>query len=423
LERACGFDPSAVESMAVSKLEPYLTGVGVTVVGITLIGWFLASRLKKSSEPAALILKWIITVVAVGFWFVLGLKTKQSDPLTTFLYVGVAAMSAIFVGIMWAPSIGDWLSSPLTHWFDGGDIEPELRPLYSIAIGYRKRGNYDKSIAEIRRQLAQFPEDFEGWMMLAEVQHEDLKDLPTALETLEYILTLPQLAPKNTAYALGRVADWQMHRSDRDAARAALQRIIERLPETEEAQIAAQRIAHLASAEHLADMHEPRVIALKHSDERIGLRRETVAAEPVEDAATTAQRYVEHLRDFPLDNEVRERLAVLYATEYKRLDLAESELEQLVSSPNQSPKNIAHWLNLLADFQVRLTNNVELARQTLQRIVDLYPKSAMANTATVRMSQLKLELNQNIGQRTLKLGTYEQNIGLKRMTSSGPNEG
>jgi tetratricopeptide (TPR) repeat protein len=406
----------------VSKLEPYLTGLGVLVVGIALIAWFLASRLRKSSEPAALALKWVITAVAFGFWFYLGLKTKQSDPLTTFLYVGVAAMSAIFVGIIWAPSIGDWLSSPLTRWFDGGDIEPELRPLYSIAIGYRKRGNFDKSIAEIRKQLRQFPEDFEGWMMLAETQQKDLKDLPAALETVDYILSLPQLAPKNAAFALGRVADWQMHRSDREAARAALERIIERLPGTEEGQIAAQRIAHLASAEHLAEMHEPRVIALKHSDERIGLRGETIAPQPAEDPATTANRYVEHLREFPLDNEVRERLAVLYATEYKRLDLAESELEQLVTAPNQTPKNIAHWLNLLADFQVRLANNIDLARQTLQRIVDLYPKSAMANTAAVRMSQLKLELNQNTGQRTLKLGTYEQNIGLKRMTSSGTNE-
>src|SRR5205085_4286192 len=105
-------------------------------------------------------------------------------------------------------------------------------------------------------------------------------------------------------------------------------------------------------------MHEPRVIALKHSDERIGLRGETVAPQPSEDPATTAHRYVEHLREFPLDNEAREKLAVLYATEYKRLDLAQGELEQLVAAPNQTPKNVAHWLNLLADFQVRLANNV-----------------------------------------------------------------
>jgi hypothetical protein len=77
---------------------------------------------------------------------------------------------------------------------------------------------------------------------------------------------------------------------------------------------------------------------------------------------------------------------------------------------------------MLADFQIRLANDAEVARATLQRVLDLFPNSAAANTARVRMSQLKLELNQNIRQRTVKLGSYEQNIGLKRMTSSGTNE-
>jgi tetratricopeptide (TPR) repeat protein len=389
---------------------------------VALICWFVVSRLKQSAEPGALAFKWTLTVIAVGFWVFLGVKTEKSDPLTTFLYVCVAAGTAVFVGIMWAPSIGEVIASPITRWFDGGDVAPELRPMYSIAIGYRKRGNYDKSIAEIRRQLAQFPEDFQGWMMLADVQQADLNDLPAALETVDHILTLPELAPKNAAFALARVADWQMDNSDRDAARAALERIIERLPGTEEAQVAAQRIAHLASAEHLADMHSPRVIAMKHSEERIGLRTEPVVPAPTESVSETAQRYVQHLQEYPLDNEVRERLASLYATEFKRLDMATAELEQLITTPNQTPKNIAHWLNMLADFQIRLANDSELARETLQRVVELYPKSAMANTATVRMSQLKLELNQNSGQRTLKLGTYEQNIGLKRMSSSGTTE-
>jgi hypothetical protein len=97
-------------------------------------------------------------------------------------------------------------------------------------------------------------------------------------------------------------------------------------------------------------------------------------------------------------------------------------LEQLITTPNQTAKNVAHWLNLLADFQIQLGNDVECARQTLQRIIDLNSKSAAANMAKIRMSQLRLELNQNSIQRTLKLGTYEQDIGLKRMNSSGANE-
>jgi tetratricopeptide (TPR) repeat protein len=218
------------------------------------------------------------------------------------------------------------------------------------------------------------------------------------------------------------VADWQLEQSDLDAARAALERVIELLPDTEQAHLAAQRIAHLASPEHLEDLHEPRKIALKHYEDRLGLKGDSVAPPPSEDPTETARRYVEHLNAHPLDYEVREKLASIYANDFKRLDLATSELEQLIATPNQTPKNVAHWLNMLADFQIRLANDAEVARATLQRVLDLFPNSAAANTARVRMSQLKLELNQNIRQRTVKLGSYEQNIGLKRMTSSGTNE-
>lgn len=405
-----------------STVLSYLGGSIGTICAIVIIVWFLTKRLKRSDDPVRAIVRWTLTVAAVATWVYFGIQTKHTPPLVTFLYVCVAAIMAVFVGILWAPSIGEWVASPFTRLYDGGDTEPELRPLYSIAIGYRKRGNYDKSIAEIRRQLAQFPEDFEGWMMLAEVQQENLNDLPAALETIEYILTLDSISPKNRAYSLNRVADWQLERSDRDAAQAALERIIELLPDTEESHNAAQRLAHLASAEHLEDMRTPRTIRVKHSDVRIGLMGHTVAPPADEDAAVTANRYVEHLREHPLDNEAREKLAMLYANDFKRLDLAAGELEQLIATPNQSQKNIAHWLNMLADFQIKLANDAAVARQTLQRIVDLFPSSAAANNAAVRMSQLRLELNQHAAQRTVKLGNYEQNIGLKRMNSSGENE-
>ena len=361
-------------------------------------------------------LRWTLTIGAVAFWVYLGLKTKQSDPLTTFFYVAIAMVTALFVAWIWAPRIGEIMASPFTRLYDGGDEEPELRPMYSIATGYRKRGQYDKAVAEIRKQLSNFPEDFEGWMLLAEVQFKNLNDLPAASETIEHILTFPQLAPKNVAFALTQLAEWHLHFANGESARACFERIIERLPDTEESHIAIQRIAHIASPEHMAEMQEPRVIVVPHSEERIGLRT-TPPPAPVEQTPTQiAQKYVEHLREHPLDNEVREKLAVVYATDFKRMDLASAELEQLIATPNQTQKNVAHWLNMLADFHIRLTNNADLARQTLQRIIDLYPKSAVAMNATSRISQLKLELNQNTTQRTVKLGTYEQNIGLKKTT-------
>jgi tetratricopeptide (TPR) repeat protein len=395
--------------------------IGV-IAAVFLIIWFASSRFKRSSDPAELALRWTLTIGAITFWVYLGIKTKQADPLTTFFYVAMAMVSALLIAWIWAPRIGDIMASPFTRLYDGGDEEPELRPMYSIAVGYRKRGQYDKAILEIRKQLANFPEDFEGWLLLAEIQFKNLNDLPAASETIEHILTFPELAPKNVAFALTQLAEWHLHFGNGESARATFERIIERLPDTEQSHVAIQRIAHIASPEHMAEMHEPRVIVVPHSDERVGLRTTPPPAPVAQTPSQIAQKHIDHLRDHPLDNEAREKLAVLYATDFNRLDLATAELEQLIATPNQTPKNVAHWLNQLADFQIRLTNNADLARQTLQRIIDLYPKSAVAANAAVRISQLKLELNQNTTQRTLKLGSYEQNIGLKRMSSAGANE-
>src|SRR5438105_3767140 len=109
-----------------------------TVSAVVLIAWYAAHRLRKSADPGAMIVQWAITLGAVSFWVYLGQKTKQSDPLTMFLYVCVAAFTAVFVGMLWAPTIGDFLASPFTRMYDGGDREAELRPFYSIATAYRK---------------------------------------------------------------------------------------------------------------------------------------------------------------------------------------------------------------------------------------------------------------------------------------------
>lgn len=399
-------------------MNPTLSFLFVAIA-FSIVAIFFFRRLTNSPDPGGLVVRWILTAASVCLWVYLGIQARSGPPAMSYIVPAVAVLNGVFLSVLWTPSIAELISNPFTKWYDGGDEEPELRPLYSIAEAYRKRGHYDRAIQEVHRQLANFPEDYEGWMKIAEIQAVDVKDYDGALETVERVLEIPDLAPKNVAYVLGRVADWAIERSDRDAALAAFERIIERLPGTLEAQLAAQRVAHLASAEHIADMHDPHVVQLKRYEEKIGLRGERMAAPEPENPAVIAQRYIEHLNQHPLDNEAREKLALLYANEFRRLDLARGEFEQLIATPNQLPKNIVHWLNQLADCQMRLEAGVDEARATLQRIIDLFPNTAAASNANVRISQLRLELKQNTQQRTIKLGTYEQKIGLRRMNSSG----
>jgi tetratricopeptide (TPR) repeat protein len=130
--------------------------------------------------------------------------------------------------------------------------------------------------------------------------------------------------------------------------------------------------------------------------------------------AEKANDYVKHLESHPLDTEAREQLAIIYLDHYGRLDLAADQLEQMIQQPHQPGRLVARWLNLLADLQLRGGSDYETIRQTLQRIVDLDPKLAAAETARHRIDRLKLELKAKETSQTVQLGTYEQNIGLKR---------
>src|SRR5205814_4554004 len=112
----------------------------------------------------------------------------------------------------------------------------------------------------------------------------------------------------------------------------------------------------------------------------------------VEDPAAQAADYVKHLEQYPEDSEVREKLALIYAEHYQRLDLATDQLEQLIQQPNQPAKQQAHWLNLLASLHVKHGSDYELARAALQRIIDFNAGSAVASLAEQRLAHLKLDL-------------------------------
>jgi len=271
-------------------------------------------------------------------------------------------------------------------------------------------------VAEVRRQLDRFPTDQEGHMLLAKIQAEDLKDLAGAELTVHRFCAQPGHQPANLAFALYSLADWHLKfGQDREAAQQDLQQIIDLLPDSEFALAAAQRIAHLASATGMLAQHERKKFRVTEGVQNLGLLDSTSHLKPAEaDPKQLAADYVKHLEQHPLDTEAREKLAVIYADHYERLDLATGELEQLIGQPNQPARLVAHWLNLLADLQVRHGDDYETVYQTLQRIIDRDPNVAAAEIARHRQALLKLELKDNEKKQAVKMGTYEQNIGLKQ---------
>ena len=103
----------------------------------------------------------------------------------------------------------------------------------------------------------------------------------------------------------------------------------------------------------------------------VGLLDSTEFLKPQEvEPGKLAAAHVKHLQEHPNDIEVREKLALIYARDFKRLDLATMELTQLINEPKHKPKQVAHWLNMLANCQVELGADMDTVRATLEKIVE-----------------------------------------------------
>ena len=382
--------------------------IGLVVI-LGIIGWGLFRMLKRSYDPAQVLFKLAITVPLVIACFIGAIELSFLGPLVMII-LGVA------MTVMWTPHIGEWLCKPLTGLYDGSDEPPVPKPYYSIARSLRMKGKFLEAVVEIRKQLARFPNDFEGVILLAGIQAENLQDLPGAEITLNHFCDRPGAPPKQVAAAMNHLADWQLKLTqDADSARAALERIVARFPDTELALLAAQRIAHLGGSEDiLLAAHDRQPLAMPEGVKNIGLLESSKHLRPAEiDPAQLAADYVKHLTQHPLDTEVREKLAIIYADHYQRLDMATGELEQLIEEPNQPSKRVAHWLNLLADLQIRHGADYDTVRGTLEKIVDRFPDLAVAEMARTRLGRLKFEVKAHQATPDVKLGIYEQNLGLK----------
>ena len=377
-------------------------------------GWLLYRSIRRSVDPARLTMNWVATLVLSGIVLYTAISGVKEGPEAQVVSILAAAVCGLVMAILWAPSIGALVARPFMNLYDGGSREIEPRPFYALARTARQRGWHQEAIVEIDKQLEIFPDDFEGWMMKAEIWAVDLKELDKGVEMVESILSHEEHRPKNIAYALNQVADWQLkYRHSPEEARKALERIQQLLPDTEQYHNAAQRLAHLASTDYLEEKASGRTFSLPEQTENIGLLGRVAEAPAGESPEITAGKLVAHLQEHPLDGEARERLAMIYAEHYKRVDMAVDQLNQLIAAPHQSDRQIARWLNMSADLQVRVGNDVEGARRALQEIITRFPKGALAATAESRISRLQLETKRAQKSQAIKLGSYEQNIGLK----------
>jgi len=386
---------------------------------LAAVVWAVRRLWQRSEDRAALLARWICTAADLAFIiFVLRPMFERWDAATAFVGVPFAAVAGLLLALIWVPSLTDSFGRWIGTLYDGGARAPDPEPFFSIAEARRKRGRYAEALAAVREQLARFPDHFQGHMLLAEIQAENLGDLPAAAATVENCLQQPGRTPQQIAFALQRLAEWHLRLGgDRAAARAALERIEQLLPDSPEAHLARQRLAHLTPQAMLEQRRERPRLEVPRAPERLGVLGESPKIAPRDsDPHERAERLVAQLDRFPEDNQTREELALLYHHEFQRPDLAAEQLEQLIAQPHAPPVQVVRWLHLLAEVHVEGTGDAEAARGALQRIIDLGPTAPAAEAARRQLALLPKRLAAKKPGQALKLDPADPRMGLK----SGP---
>jgi len=387
------------------------------VVVALFFSWIMIRSVRRSTDLKVMIFKLVLSGLIVLFLVTVSFPMMNKQGMSPMGGLALSLVCFFVMAATWRHDIIELIEKPFGALYDGGGRELEARPFYSIARAKQKLGKYAEAIQLVREQLERFPSDVEGQMLIAEIQAEGENDLSAAAVTVQRLCSQKGHSPNQIIFALNSLADWQLkYAQDVESARQNLERIIERFPGSEFALAATQRIAHLSESHQvMMDRHDHRRIFVTEGVQNMGLASaEAQFKVPEVPPEQQAADCVKQLEKHPLDMETRERLAMIYANHYQRLDLATDQLEQMIKTPGQPPKSVVRWLNLLADQQIKLSGDFEMVKRTLERIIEISPDVAAANMARTRISYLKLQLKgKHETGSGVKLGTYDQDIGLK----------
>ena len=302
-------------------------------------------------------------------------------------------MSLPAAGLVWLagwPSIGLALTAVLAP--IAGCAPPILHakkkpPMYSRAIARMKMGKYSEAEWEIIQQLENCEDDFQGWMMLAELYATHFHDLAEAERTIMELCDQPHTTGPQLSIALHRLADWHLKlKGDPGAARWVLQIICDRLKGSHLAHMAQLRINQLpATQEDYREQQTAKPVPLPALSDTLD---EDPAAGPRLErykAAELANACVEKLKRDPNNLAAREKLARLFAEQLDRADLGIEQITLLLDLPDQPEATRAEWLGLCAAWHLKYQHDLPKACEVLQRLVREFPQTPQALAAQRRI--------------------------------------
>jgi hypothetical protein len=359
-------------------------------------GWFVVGCIFIGIHWTSVTYVWLVTRVVEAAED----KRECGATLLVFGLFGsaVAGVMLYHAGWIYAGAAVSLAFLPMVHFTIDLAEKGSPRPSYSKAIGKLKFGKYSDAEWEVISQLEKSENDFEGWMILAELYAKQYRNMEDAARVVLEVCKSPETQPFQISMACHKLADWQLEVEENPAgARAALELLGRLAPGTHFARMAEQRLRQIPrSVEEFDESRKPKVIRLPvlREEAEEGPR---VSAGPRSEAAAEANRLSEKLTENPNDIEARQKLAVVLAEKLGKVELAVEQLRLLIELPDPEPEAKAKWLARIASWEFHRDKDSEKFCAALREIIRDYPRTSQAFAAQRRLNLTEMNFSRAEG--------------------------
>jgi tetratricopeptide (TPR) repeat protein len=336
-------------------------------------------------------------------WFVKVLLRRARDRKVFIICACIwcGAMLPFVAWILWSVKLAGiglaltlWFG-PIVHYLTALESYRNPLPHYTSAIVKIKFGKYAEAEQAIIKELENCENDFDGWLMLAELYARQFNDVGEAERSVLDLCDDAKTTLSQKSVALHKLADWQLQfREDPVAARRALEEIITRMPGTHLAKMASIRLRQIPATKQEWDEQQDRGRKLKMpalNDALDQPKEEIVMETNLAEAERAANQCVEKLERDPKDTEAREKLARIFAERLGQAELGIEQLELLLEMPDQPANKGAEWVGLMAAWRFKYLEDKEGAEKLLRRLIKDFPQSAQAFAAQRRLKLMEME--------------------------------
>lgn len=361
-------------------------------------GW--ASEFIHVLSIGAFILSTYWVAVTLAWVLVRSGREMPEEPRKDFKTLCRACVLGLSIPAFILLLLGGWTTLGLAGMLVAGPLAwyapallnpPKLPPMYARAVARMKFGKYSEAEWEIIHELEKAEDDFEGWMMLAELYAVQFRDLSEAERVVLELCQQPRVTASQLSVALHRLADWQLKvAANPEGCRRALQLIIVRLPGTHLAHMAQLRLNQIpATSEELQQRQNLPPIPLPSLGDQLDVPPVPEEALDKAAAARAANLCVEKLKQDPNNAPAREKLARLFAEQLNRPELGLEQLELLLGMTEPSAPQRAVWLSLMGAWHLKYRHDSQAAQPVLERLIRDFPETPEAFAARRRLEQLK----------------------------------